>query len=110
MRDPLGSVNPPTTTSWAWTHFSFSQSLLRRGWYAELRRLAMSPSQPSEHAAERPRSPFAGTVKERAVHWVEPTMVVQVGFGEWTSAGHLRHPRYLGRRPDKDPQDVIREP
>jgi bifunctional non-homologous end joining protein LigD len=37
-------------------------------------------------------------------------MVVQVGFGEWTSAGHLRHPRYLGRRPDKDPNDVVREP
>jgi len=61
-------------------------------------------------AAERPTSPFAGVIKEKAVHWVDPTMVVQVGFGEWTAAGHLRHPRYLGRRPDKDARDVIREP
>ena len=60
-------------------------------------------------ATERPTSPFAGTVKERAVHWVEPTLVVEVGFGEWTASGHLRHPRYLGRRPDKDPLDVVRE-
>jgi bifunctional non-homologous end joining protein LigD len=62
------------------------------------------------HAAERPTSPFATTVKERSVHWVEPSMVVEVGFGEWTSSGHLRHARYLGRRPDKDPGDVVREP
>lgn len=62
------------------------------------------------HAMEQPDSPFAGKVKEPTVHWVAPTMVVQVGFGEWTSAGHLRHPRYLGRRPDKDPKDVVREP
>lgn len=59
---------------------------------------------------ERPASPFADVVKEKAVHWTEPTMVVEVGFGEWTSSGHLRHPRYLGRRPDKDPRDVVREP
>jgi bifunctional non-homologous end joining protein LigD len=61
-------------------------------------------------AAERPTSPFASVVKERSVHWVEPSMVVEVGFGEWTSSGHLRHPRYLGRRPDKDPLEVVREP
>lgn len=61
-------------------------------------------------AIERTSSPFADAVKEKAVHWVEPAMVVEVGFGEWTSSGHLRHPRYLGRRPDKDPRDVVREP
>lgn len=61
-------------------------------------------------ASERSASPFATVVKEKAVHWVEPTMVVEVGFGEWTASGHLRHPRYLGRRPDKDPRDVVREP
>jgi bifunctional non-homologous end joining protein LigD len=62
------------------------------------------------HAMEVPASPFAGRVRQPGVHWVEPTMVVQVGFGEWTASGHLRHPRYLGRRPDKDPRDVVREP
>jgi bifunctional non-homologous end joining protein LigD len=66
--------------------------------YQELRRI------------EQPSSPFAGRVREPGVHWVEPSMVVQVGFGEWTTSGHLRHPRYLGRRPDKDARDVVREP
>jgi bifunctional non-homologous end joining protein LigD len=43
------------------------------------------------------------------VHWVEPRLVAQVGFAEWTPAGQLRHPRYLGLRDDKDPADVLRE-
>ena len=62
------------------------------------------------HARERPTSPFAERVREPSVHWVEPELVVQVGFAEWTTSGHLRHARYLGRRPDKDPSDVVREP
>jgi bifunctional non-homologous end joining protein LigD len=48
--------------------------------------------------------------QKTAIHWVEPTMVVQVRFGEWSPTGHLRHPSYLGRRADKDAADVIREP
>jgi bifunctional non-homologous end joining protein LigD len=35
--------------------------------------------------------------------------VAQVGFGEWTPDGKLRHPRYLGLRDDKAPTDVVRE-
>jgi bifunctional non-homologous end joining protein LigD len=26
-------------------------------------------------------------------HWVQPRIVVQVGFIEWTTHGKLRHPR-----------------
>ena len=33
----------------------------------------------------------------------------QVAFTEWTGAGQLRHPRYLGLRRDKDPASVTRE-
>jgi bifunctional non-homologous end joining protein LigD len=36
-------------------------------------------------------------------------LVCQVGFSEWTTAGQLRHPRYLGLRRDKDPGSVTRE-
>jgi bifunctional non-homologous end joining protein LigD len=43
------------------------------------------------------------------VHWVEPKLVAQVGFAEWTRDGRLRHPRFLGLRRDKDPREVIRE-
>jgi bifunctional non-homologous end joining protein LigD len=43
------------------------------------------------------------------VHWVEPKLVAQVGFTEWTRDGRLRHPRFLGLRRDKDPREVVRE-
>jgi DNA ligase D-like protein (predicted ligase) len=41
--------------------------------------------------------------------WVEPEVVVQVAFVEWTNYGLLRHSSYLGIREDKDPKEVIRE-
>jgi len=43
------------------------------------------------------------------VHWVEPRLVAQVGFTEWTADGKLRHPRFLGLRRDKPPRKVVRE-
>jgi bifunctional non-homologous end joining protein LigD len=46
----------------------------------------------------------------RDAHWVRPELVAEVGFGNWTDEGLLRHPVYLGLRIDKDPQDVVREP
>ena len=55
-------------------------------------------------------SPFADAeLRERGVHWVEPELVVQVGFSEWTRDGRLRHPRFLGVREDKDAREVVRE-
>jgi bifunctional non-homologous end joining protein LigD len=41
--------------------------------------------------------------------WVEPRLVGQFAFTEWTRDGRLRHPRYLGLRDDKRPRDVVRE-
>lgn len=43
------------------------------------------------------------------LRWVRPELVAQVAFGEWTDAGILRHPAFLGLRDDKDPGDVVRE-
>ncbi len=43
------------------------------------------------------------------MHWVEPELVGQVAFSEWTTAGQLRHPRFQGLRRDKDPATVVRE-
>ncbi len=59
---------------------------------------------------ERKTSPFTETPKtnERA-HWVEPRIVVEVKFSEWTADGKLRQPIYLGTRDDKDPHEVGRE-
>jgi len=58
----------------------------------------------------RRTSPFApGPVPAGQVHWVTPKLVAQIGFGEWTTAGLLRHPRYLGLRDDKAAKEVRRE-
>jgi len=53
--------------------------------------------------------PSSGGPPRQGVHWVQPRLVAQVGFAEWTGAGQLRHPRYQGLRDDKDPADVVRE-
>lgn len=53
--------------------------------------------------------PVADPPREPTAHWVRPSLVAQVGFGEWSEAGRLRHPRYLGLRDDKDPAEVVRE-
>jgi bifunctional non-homologous end joining protein LigD len=49
------------------------------------------------------------SIKTDDVHWVRPSLVVQVGFSEWTPDGLLRHPRYLGLREDKKAKQVVRE-
>ena len=59
---------------------------------------------------EQDRPPFDhGHLPRSGVHWVQPRLVAQVGFSEWTTGGELRHPRFQGLRDDKDPADVIRE-
>ena len=51
----------------------------------------------------------ADSLPKTRVHWVEPKLVAQVGFTEWTTDGKLRHPRFLGLRDDKDAREVVRE-
>lgn len=58
---------------------------------------------------ERPGSPFAEPVPARKVHWVQPRVVCEVGFTEWTGDGRLRHPRFMGLRRDKRAAEVVRE-
>ena len=57
----------------------------------------------------RPTSPFArGTPTGRGHHWVEPALVGEVRFTEWTRDGGIRHPSFLGLREDKRPADCVR--
>jgi len=42
-------------------------------------------------------------------HWVKPTMVVEVSFGEWTPDGNVRHPVFKGVRADKPAKSITRE-
>jgi bifunctional non-homologous end joining protein LigD len=60
------------------------------------------PGRPTARGAPGP--PPTGDVT-----WVTPRLVVEIGFGEWTPAGLLRHPRYLGLREDKTAAEVRRE-
>jgi bifunctional non-homologous end joining protein LigD len=74
--------------------------LLLRSLRKELDRLTRDDSPFTKNTENLPR---------KDVHWVEPTLVAQVGFAEWTRDGRLRHPRFLGLRRDKDPREVVRE-
>jgi bifunctional non-homologous end joining protein LigD len=62
-------------------------------------------------ALRRDTSPFAAadSIRESGITWVKPQLVAEVAFTEWTGAGRLRHPRYLGLREDKAAEQVIRE-
>jgi bifunctional non-homologous end joining protein LigD len=57
----------------------------------------------------RDTSPFAQTPRLKTPTWVEPEVVVEVAFHEWTSGGVLRAPRYKGVRIDKPASEVVRE-
>jgi bifunctional non-homologous end joining protein LigD len=76
---------------------------------AEIRRL-LKLLKPLHRAtppfAETPKMP---RVRKGDVQWVEPKLVAEVSFGEWTHDGHIRHPVYLGLREDKAAPDVVAE-
>ena len=65
----------------------------------------------------RATPPFeAGAIPAgRGHHWVEPRLVAEVRFTDWTEDGGLRHPTFIGLRDDKKPlecrhEDVLEEP
>jgi bifunctional non-homologous end joining protein LigD len=63
---------------------------------------------------ERKPPPFAQVpklprVRKGDVVWVEPRLVAEVSFVEWTHDGRLRAPVYQGLREDKEPEEVRRE-
>ena len=56
--------------------------------------------------AEPPKMP---RIRKGDVVWVEPKLIAEVEFAEWTHDGRLRAPAYLGLREDKDAREVRRE-
>jgi bifunctional non-homologous end joining protein LigD len=61
---------------------------------------------------KRPTRPFAQIPSDpglRRAIWVEPTLVGEVAFTEWTDEDIIRHPSFQGLREDKKPTEVIRE-
>jgi bifunctional non-homologous end joining protein LigD len=62
------------------------------------------------NALEQPASPFHVRPKGvGAPHWVEPELVAEVAFTEWTGDGKMRHPSFQGLRTDKPAREVVRE-
>ena len=56
--------------------------------------------------------PFATAVPRehaRTAVWVDPVLVAEVEYTEWTRDGRLRHPSYKGLRDDVPPEEVVRE-
>ena len=58
----------------------------------------------------RERSPFtdAGAIDKKA-HWVQPRLLAEVSFAEWTATGRVRHAVFHGLREDKPASAIVRE-
>ncbi len=61
---------------------------------------------------ETEKNPFGKKIslKGRNPHWVNPELICEVKFSEWTKSGLMRHPIYKGLRNDKDLEDVVPQP
>jgi bifunctional non-homologous end joining protein LigD len=64
--------------------------------------------QPAERAT--PSAALPKGAPRKGVHWVEPQLVAEIRYGEWTSDGILRHPAFEGLREDKSASEVVRKP
>jgi bifunctional non-homologous end joining protein LigD len=65
---------------------------------------------PFVNLPERKRTEWALTREEmKNCVWVNPELVAQIEFVEWTPDFHLRHAKFVGLRDDKDASDVVRE-
>jgi bifunctional non-homologous end joining protein LigD len=61
------------------------------------------------HSDESPFDTRLPTKDAKGVTFVKPTLVGEVRYSEWTSDGRLRQPSWRGLRPDKEPNEVVRE-
>lgn len=64
------------------------------------------------HKLARADSPLAGklsTTQARGVSWVEPQLVGEVEFAEWTREGIVRQASFIALRSDKPAAQIIRE-
>jgi bifunctional non-homologous end joining protein LigD len=55
----------------------------------------------------RETPPVVNPPREKNVTYLEPKLVAQIAYGEWTADGKLRQPVFLGLRDDKKPSEVV---
>jgi bifunctional non-homologous end joining protein LigD len=79
----------------------FSDSEIER-----LRKLLEPLRRSDSSFAELPKMP---RVRKSDITWVDPVLVAEVEFAEWTHEGRLRAPSYLRLREDKTAPEVRRE-
>jgi bifunctional non-homologous end joining protein LigD len=63
----------------------------------------MEPLAVAKAPVEVPRADRKGA------HWIEPRLVAEINFSEFTDDGILRHPSFVGLREDKAAKDVVKE-
>ena len=63
----------------------------------------MEPLEVDKAPLEVPRADRKGA------HWIEPKLVAEIAFTEFTADGILRHPSFIALREDKPAKDVVRE-
>jgi bifunctional non-homologous end joining protein LigD len=63
----------------------------------------MRPLETDKAPVEVPRADRKGA------HWIEPKLVAEVAFTEFTDEGILRHPSFIALREDKRASEVVRE-
>jgi bifunctional non-homologous end joining protein LigD len=71
---------------------------------------AASDVDPGASGGKMKRPTLAGSVpKGPSHHWIRPELVAEVRYKEFTSAGVIRHPSFVGLRDDKSPEECVRQ-
>ena len=68
----------------------------------------MSVRQPAETRQTRWGESLTAEKMKKCI-WVNPELVAQIEFLEWTDKDHLRHAKFAGLREDKDAGAVVKE-
>jgi ATP-dependent DNA ligase len=90
---------------------------VRNGFVPQVRREVYRKSKgleidacPFANLPERKRTMWALTRDEmKNCMWLQPELVAQIEFAEWTPDNHLRHSKFIGLREDKEAREVVRE-
>ncbi len=96
----------------------FYAGKVRAGFVPHVRREVMAKMKalridtcPFANLPEKRRTQWALTREEmKDCVWLEPELVAQIEFTEWTPDGHLRHASFIGLRTDKRAREIVREP